>query len=629
MLAAATGDRTTTLRNVGNRQHIGTLQGHRDMVNDVAFSPDGGAIATVSADYTARIWDTQTGRELATLPGSAWMGQVDWSSDGEYVAATTDSKQTVFLYRVTGRHHVQRRLHGNESHILRVAAHPRQEQFATFHQELVTWNVSDPRPSPRRLATEPGQGTALAYSPNGSLLVTGSWIWYGSGGRQIVVRDSKTGQVRIQFSTPGILRAVAFDPTEKRLASGDQDGNLAVWDLQTARPVSQFVPGGQIWSIHFLDGGHRLVTHGRDSVLLCNLDTGDVERQVTLQGGVRRFVTDTVRNRLIVAFQSGAIGSVSLPDLSPGHRLENTHKGTVECLAASPDGRLLATAGVDHQVVLRDPLSFEPLLNFLEWIGNVRDMAFDASSRRLAIVGTDPDVELWDLAALSDGLTGVGLSWEQASPAAVSTAGASGGRPSLTSEVVQIHPRDMNPAELDEAERLMQSGLGAFQSDRLAGAIRDLQQARDRLRPLLRANPGDRHLASRLGLCLGILGTAFRDRDRLPEALASLQESQGVLEAIIDPGPGDVYNLACGYCQLSLLSEHATAPATFPERAGLADRAMEALRRALAAGFSDFRLMDRDKDLDPLRSRADFKALMLDRGFPLDPFAREPSKERR
>jgi WD40 repeat protein/tRNA A-37 threonylcarbamoyl transferase component Bud32 len=627
MLAAASGDRTTTLWNVGNRQHIGTLQGHRDMVNDVVFSPDGGVIATVSADYTARIWDTQTGRELATLPGSAWMGQVDWSSDGKYVAATTDTKQTVFLYRVTGRHHVQRRLHGNESHILRVAAHPRLEHVTKFHQELITWKVSDPRPTPRRLGTETGMGMALAYSPSGSLLVTGSWNFYSTRDSRIMVRDSSTGEVRTQFPAPGVLRAVALDPTGKRLASGDQGGNLVVWDLQTARPVRQFVTGGEIWSIHFLDGGRRLVTHGSGSVLLCDLDTGEVERQVALQGGVRRFVADSERNRLIVAFKSGAIGSVSLPDLSSGQRLENAHKGAVECLAVSPDGRLLATGGVDNHVVLRDPMSFEPLLNFPDWNGMVRDMAFDASSRRLAIVGADPDVELWDLTALSDGLTGVGLSWEQASPAPVSTAGASGGRPYSTSEVVQIHPRDMNPAGPDEAERLMQSGLGAFQSGRLADAIRDLQQARDRLRPLLRANPGDRRLASRLERCLGILAAALRQSDRPVEAFASLQESLRVAEAIIDPGPGDVYNLACGYSQLSLLSEHATPPAPSSERAALADRAMEALRRALAAGFSDFRLMDRDEDLDPLRSRADFKALMLDRGFPLNPFASATAAE--
>ena len=226
------------------------------------------------------------------------------------------------------------------------------------------------------------------------------------------------------------------------------EGNAVVWDLSTSRPVRRFATGGAIWSIAFLDGGHRLVTHGSDSILLCNLDTGDVERQVRLPGGVRRFVADSARNRLVVAFQSGAIGDVSLPGLSPGHRLENAHKGTVECLALSPDGRLLATGGADHHVVLRDPLSFEPLLNFPEWNGNVREMAFDAAGRRLAIVGTDPDVELWDLAALSDGLTDLGLPWDRPSPAG----GASGGRPSSIPEVVDIHPGDMDPAEFDEAE---------------------------------------------------------------------------------------------------------------------------------------------------------------------------------
>ena len=62
------------------------------------------------------------------------------------------------------------------------------------------------------------------------------------------------------------------------------------------------------------------------------------------------------------AFKSGAIGSVSLPDLTPGPRLENAHEGSVECLALSPDGRLLATGGADHRVVLRDAMSFETLL---------------------------------------------------------------------------------------------------------------------------------------------------------------------------------------------------------------------------------------------------------------------------
>jgi hypothetical protein len=49
---------------------------------------------------------------------------------------------------------------------------------------------------------------------------------------------------------------------------------------------------------------------------------------------------------------------------------------------------------------------------------------------------------------------------------------------------------------------------------------------------------------------------------------------------------------------------------------------MDALRRAVAAGYRDASLMIRDADLRPLRSREDFRALAGDLGFPSDPFAR-------
>jgi serine/threonine-protein kinase len=51
-------------------------------------------------------------------------------------------------------------------------------------------------------------------------------------------------------------------------------------------------------------------------------------------------------------------------------------------------------------------------------------------------------------------------------------------------------------------------------------------------------------------------------------------------------------------------------------------RAMEMLRRAVAAGYRDVAWMRRDPDLDPLRPRADFQVLLLDLAFPADPFTR-------
>jgi hypothetical protein len=53
----------------------------------------------------------------------------------------------------------------------------------------------------------------------------------------------------------------------------------------------------------------------------------------------------------------------------------------VVCLALSPDGRLLATVGADHRVVLRDAKSFETLLGFPKWAGSLRDLTFDFTGR--------------------------------------------------------------------------------------------------------------------------------------------------------------------------------------------------------------------------------------------------------
>src|SRR5262249_30342551 len=89
------------------------------------------------------------------------------------------------------------------------------------------------------------------------------------------------------------------------------------------------------------------------------------------------------------------------------------------------------------------------------------------------------------------------------------------------------------------------------------------------------------------------------------------KECRQVLEAIRQPTYGDLYNLACTYASLTILVEPGSAPPTAAEREALADRAMDALRRALAAGMRDFALMERDHDLDPLRERPDFCALTL------------------
>ena len=81
------------------------LVGHQNAVLDAQFSPDGRSIVTASADGTARLWEAETGTEMAVLNPSitgepAKMQQAFFSPDGQYVATLTEDGR-IYLWAAT------------------------------------------------------------------------------------------------------------------------------------------------------------------------------------------------------------------------------------------------------------------------------------------------------------------------------------------------------------------------------------------------------------------------------------------------------------------------------------------------------------------------------------------------
>jgi eukaryotic-like serine/threonine-protein kinase len=60
----------------------------------------------------------------------------------------------------------------------------------------------------------------------------------------------------------------------------------------------------------------------------------------------------------------------------------------------------------------------------------------------------------------------------------------------------------------------------------------------------------------------------------------------------------------------------------FDPRHSRADRAMKFLRQGIEGGYRDEPHIRNDSDLVSLHDRADYRLLMLDLGFPTDPFQR-------
>jgi WD40 repeat protein len=70
---------------------IATLTGHTDLVEAVAFSPDGTTLATASNDHTARLWNARTGKPIATLTGHTDLVEaVAFSPDGTTLATASN-----------------------------------------------------------------------------------------------------------------------------------------------------------------------------------------------------------------------------------------------------------------------------------------------------------------------------------------------------------------------------------------------------------------------------------------------------------------------------------------------------------------------------------------------------------
>ena len=244
------------------------IPGHTGAVNSLAWSPDGGLLASAGADRTCRVWDPSGGSPPAVvaIPAAAW--GVSWAPDSRrFTAASVDSALRIF--RRDGTLEREVRLEASGAYCVSwspggplVAAGLSTGSVLLLHADTgrgTTFPVSD---GSEGLST---QIIALAWSPDGRRIA--------AGGMDFVVRilDPETGRIERELRAPGEARkdvnGLAWSPDGTRIAVCQQDGRVRIWNAGTgALEAAWPQTGGWLRAVAWSPDGKYLATagNGRD-----------------------------------------------------------------------------------------------------------------------------------------------------------------------------------------------------------------------------------------------------------------------------------------------------------------------------------------------------------------------------
>lgn len=324
-------------------------------IRAIQYSPDGTQLA-VGSSIGLWIYEVETGDEISLLPGMS--REIVYSPDGRFIASGggdptsslggTPLEKGVVLWNIAT---------GSEVSVKDALPAASVLRFSNDSKALVFLNLS--RDTIYRVNVETGETIATKMG-------------------------ERSGNVHLEN----------YALTEDKIAIGNRDGKLELWDMTTGKKLYTLKEfGKEIRMPDFFVEKNRTISlkFSPDGMQLA---TGTLDTTVQLW--------DTATGEELIVFQKpieGNTWSVSRQNGTTVVRnpMNNERNGIPTALAFSPDGTMLACGSNDNTIKVWNSVTGELIVTFTGHLSNVGSLTFSPDGNTLGSGSADGTVRFWDI----------------------------------------------------------------------------------------------------------------------------------------------------------------------------------------------------------------------------------------